>query len=212
MYRFQRGVGLASRWQRKLIYGTNHSNNAVGNMEWIEAEGMTARYVLWLAKTSLAERLNSKVAAVCGRYVPMDQYAEIATAVKSGLQSGCCFLLKNPRDISDASLWRGLFALPKYWEPPVLQCEPLWPRHQRQAYRWAASILAYSVRTALEDLHASYIPDELMPSLNRTVRSSIYENLISTPSLGWRLSKMPRAFLLANAQSRLISRLPSAVG
>lgn len=50
MYRFQRGVGLASRWQRKLIYGTNHSNNAVGNMEWIEAEGMTARYVLWLAK------------------------------------------------------------------------------------------------------------------------------------------------------------------
>jgi len=95
MYRFQRGVGLASRWQRKLIYGTNHSNNAVGNMEWIEAEGMTARYVLWLAKTRLAERLNSKVAAVCGRYVPMDQYAEIATAVKSGLQSGCCFFTQK---------------------------------------------------------------------------------------------------------------------
>ena len=85
-------------------------------------------------------------------------------------------------------------------------------RHQRQAYRWAAAILAYAVRNALEDLHTAYIPDKLMPSINRMVRNAIFEMIVDIPSLGWRLSKMPRAFLTINAKHRQIARLPNPVG
>jgi hypothetical protein len=167
-------------------------------MKWSEAEEMTPRRALQLARTRGTEILCPKIAEICIGYLPDDSHVEINAAVRSGLASGCQFLMKNPRDISDETLRRGLFALPPYWEPPVSRCEPLWPRHQRQAYRWAAAILAYAVRNALEDLHADYIPDELMPSLNRTVRNSIFELIVDIPALGWRLSKLPRAFLTIN--------------
>ena len=173
---------------------------------------MTASSVLRFARTSLAEVLNSTVTDICGDCLPLAQHKEVAWAVKSGLLSGCRFLLKNPRSISDDTMRRSLFALPSYWEPPFMHGEPAWPPHQLQAYRWAASILGYSVRNALEDLHARSIPDELMPLLNRAVRNTIFEVIVEIPSLGWRLSKTPRAFLTVNTKHRHMWRFPNPVG
>jgi hypothetical protein len=181
-------------------------------MQWIEQEGIIAISVIRLARTSLASQLTVKLAVVCGNAVPTERHREMATAVILGLETGCRFLLHTRRNVSDETLWRGLFAIPCYWEPAIAQYTPLWPRHQQQAYRWAAAILAYSVRNALEDLHAKYIPDELMPTLNRTVRNTIFELIVADPSLGWRLSRMPRAFLSLNAEQGHIARLPNPVG
>jgi hypothetical protein len=181
-------------------------------MEWVEIDGMTASGVLQLARTDLVEILSAIVSDVCSDHLPLHMHGEIAPAVKSGLLSACHFLLKHPDDIRDETLWRVLFGLPSYWEPPVARSEPPWPHHQLQAYRWTATIVAYSVRNALEGLHTKHIPDELMPSVNRAVRNSIYEVLLDAPSLGWRLSRMPRAVLCATAETGWVLRLPHAVG
>ncbi|MGV7242394.1 hypothetical protein [Caballeronia sp. M23-90] len=181
-------------------------------MEWVKPEGITAISVMRLARTSLADRLVVRLAVVCGSAVPKERHREMATAIRLGLQTGCRFLLHTRRNVSDETLWRGLFAIPCYCEPAIAQCMPLWTSHQQQAFRWAAAILAYSVRNAFEDLHAKYIPDELMPTLNRTVRNTIFELIVADPSLGWRLSRMPRAFLSLNAEQGHIARLPNPVG
>jgi hypothetical protein len=181
-------------------------------MEWVEIDGMTAKGVLQLARTDLVESLSAIVNDVCADYLPLHRHREVGPAVKSGLLSVCHFLLKNPDDIRDETLWTVLFGLPSYWEPPVSRSEPPWPHHQLQAYRWTATIVAYSVRNALEDLHTEYIPDRLMPSMNRAVRNSIYQVLLDDPSLGWRLSRMPRALLRATAETGQAIRLPDPVG
>jgi hypothetical protein len=87
-----------------------------------------------------------------------------------------------------------------------------WPYAQLLAYRWAATIFTYSIRTALDDLHTEHIPDRLMPRVNRGVRNSIYEALLDTPSLGWGLSRMPRALLYVTAETRQALRLPKSIG
>jgi hypothetical protein len=181
-------------------------------MEWSEAEDVTPRRALHVTKTRGTAILFPKIVEICTGYVPANSHVKIEAAVRSGLANGCQFLMKDPRDISDEALWRGLFALPSYWEPPVTRCELVWPHHQRQAYRWAAAILAYAIRNALEDLHTKYIPDALMPSVNRTARNTIFELIVDIPALGWRLTKMPRAFISANDHCRLLLCLPRVAG
>jgi hypothetical protein len=181
-------------------------------IEWVEIDGMTASGALQLARTDLVEILSAIVSDVYSDHLPLHMHGEIAPAVKSGPLSACHFLLKHPDDIRDENLWRVLFGLPSYWVPPVARSEPPWPNHQLQAYRWTAIIVAYSVRNALEDLYTKHIPDQLMPSVNRAVRNSIYEVLVDAPSLGWRLSRMPMALLRATAETGWALRLPHAVG
>jgi len=166
-------------------------------MEWVEADFMTARDVLQLARTDLVEILSAIVTDVCADHLPSHVHRQVAPAVKSGLLSACRFLLKNPGDIRDETLWRVLFGLPPYWEPPASRSEPAWPHHRLQAYRWTATIVAYSVRNGLEDLHTEHIPDQSMPALNRAVRDAIYDLLFRVPSLGWRLSRMHGPFSLS---------------
>jgi len=181
-------------------------------MEWVEIHGMTAKGVLQLARTDLVEILRATVTRICSDHVPLRRQAEVGTAVKTGLMNACRFLLKNPDDIRDETVWRVLFGLPPYWEPPVTGAEPPWPHHQLRAYRWTATIIAYWVRSALEDLHSECIPDRLMPALNRAVRDAIYEFLIRNPTFGWRLSRMPRAFLIVTADIAEHLQLPLSVG
>ena len=181
-------------------------------MKWVEIDGMTARGVLQLARTDLVENLSAIVTHICSDHLPSRRHAEAGTAVKTGLVNACRFLLKNPGDIRDETLWRVLFGLPSYWEPPVSRSEPPWPHHQLRAYRWTATIVAYWVRNALEDLHSEYIPDRLMPALNRAVRDAIYEFLVRNPTFGWRLSRMPRAFLTVTADIGEHLQLPRSVG
>lgn len=181
-------------------------------MEWMEFDGMTARGVLQLAKTDLVDILSAIVTSICLNYLPLGRHAEVGIAVKTALVNACRFLLKNPDDIRDETLWRVLFDLPSYWEPPVLKSEPRSPHHQLRAYRWTATIVGYWVRNALEDLHSECIPDRLMPALNRAVRDAIYEFLIQKPTFGWRLSRMPRAFLTVTADFAEHLPLPRSVG
>jgi hypothetical protein len=182
-------------------------------MEWIEARGMNAREVLKFARTDLVEKLSLVVNNDCRGCVPLEEQRKVAPAVRAGLVSACQFLLRDPEQIRDKTLWRVLFGLPQYWEPPMSRSEPPWPYAQLQAYRWAATILAYSVRNALEDLHAEHIPDRLMPTVNRAVRNSIYESLLDVPSLGWRLSRMPRAFIsVLHAEAGQHLPLPNSAG
>jgi len=181
-------------------------------MEWVESDGMTAKGVLQLAKTDLVETLSAIVTRICSNHLPLRRHAEVGIAVKTGLVNACRFLLKNPDDIRDETVCRVLFGLPPYWEPPVSRAEPPWPHHQLRAYRWTATIVAYWVRNALEDLHSECIPDRLMPALNRAVRDAIYEFLICKPTFGWRLSRMPRAFLTVMADIAGHLQLPRSVG
>jgi hypothetical protein len=181
-------------------------------MEWMEAVGMKATEVLKHARTDLVEKLSLIVKNSCAGCVPIEEQRKVAPAVRAGLVSACQFLLRNPEQIRDETLWRVLFGLPPYWEPPFSRSEPPWPLAQLQAYRWAAVILAYSVRNALEDLHAEHIPDWLMPTVNRGLRNSIYEALLNAPSLGWRLSRLPRALLSVTAETGQALRLPKSVG
>jgi hypothetical protein len=181
-------------------------------MAWMEAVGMNASEVLKLARTDLVERLTLVVKNGCAGCVPLDEQRKVAPAVRAGLVSACQFLLRDPEQIRDETLWRVLFGLPSYWEPPMSRTEPPWPYAQLQACRWAAVILAYSVRNALEDLHTAHIPDRLMPRVNQGVRNSIYDALLDAPSLGWRLSRMPRAILCVTAETGQALRLPKSVG
>jgi len=181
-------------------------------MEWVAAEDMTARRILQLAGTDLVEIVSAVVYDKCADHLPLEKLGAVAPAVKSGLVNACRFLLRNPHDIRDETLWRVLFGLPSYWEPAVSRSEPPWPHHQLQAYRWTATIVAYSVRNALEDLHTEHIPDQSMPALNRAVRNAVYDLLLRTPTLGWRLSKMPRAYLTVVAETGEFLQLPRPVG
>jgi len=83
---------------------------------------------------------------------------------------------------------------------------------RRTAGRQRFTHYAYTVRNSLEDLHAKYIPDELIPTLNRTVRNTISELLVADPALGWRLSQMLRAFLSLDPEHRQNAQLPKPVG
>jgi hypothetical protein len=180
-------------------------------MEWSDPVGMNVRGILRLAKTDMVANISPIVTAVCANCLPVKKQRRVAKAVKAGLVSGCQVLLRDPEQIRDETLLRVLFGLPPYWEPPIARPEPLWPYAQLQAYRWAAVILAYSVRNALDDLHAEHIPDWLMPTINRGLRNSIYEALLNAPSLGWRLSRLPRAFLSVTAETGQALRLPKSV-
>jgi hypothetical protein len=51
-----------------------------------------------------------------------------------------------------------------------------------------------------------------MPALNRAVRNAVYDLLLRTPTLGWRLSKMPRAYLTVAAETGEFLQLPRPVG
>jgi hypothetical protein len=181
-------------------------------MEWVEADCMTAKDVLQLAGTDLVELLSAVVNDNCADHLSLEKLGEVTPAVKSGLVSACRFLLKKPDDIHDETLWSVLFGLPSYWEPAVSTSEPPWPHQQSQAYRWTATIVAYSVRNVLEDLHTEYIPDRLMPSVNRAVRNSTYQVLLDDPALGWRQSRMPMTLLCAVAETGQATRLPNSVG
>ena len=181
-------------------------------MEWLDPCGMTVRGVLTLARTVLVPNLSHIVTNVCADCLPPKTQRRVAHAVRAGLVSACQFLLRNPEQIRDETLWNVLFGLPPYWEPPVSRSEPPWPYAQLQAYRWTATILAYSVRNALEDLHTAHIPGRLMPRVNQGVRNSIYDALVDAPSLGWRLSRMPRAILCLTAETGQALRLPKSVG
>jgi Transposase len=144
----------------------------------------------------------------------VDQPATIGALPVAGARDEGVLVAYLSRDNPDRLPKRcsEIFWIPSYWEPPVSRSEPAWPHHQLQAYRWTATNVAYSVRNALEDLHTEYFPDQLMPSMNRAVRNSIYQVLLDDPSLGWRLSRMPKALLRATAESGQDLRLPASVG
>jgi hypothetical protein len=181
-------------------------------MEWVAAESMSTRSVMRLAKTDLVEVLSAIVIQQCVDLLPSRRVGDVAPAIKSGIVSACRYLLNDPKDMRDETLWRVLFALPPYWEPPVARFEPPWPKHQLQAYRWTTAIVAYSVRNALEDLHTEHIPDSLMPALNRAVRDAIYTRMLQVPSLDWRLGRLPRALIESIAQAGQVIPLPAVVG
>jgi hypothetical protein len=120
-------------------------------MEWTEPGGMDARGVLTLARTDLVEILSPIVMNVCADHLPLHEQRKAGSAVRAGLLGARHFLLKDPENIRDETLWRVLFSLPSYWESPVSRSGPPWPHEQLQVYRWqqASSHTRYGTRSTI---------------------------------------------------------------
>jgi hypothetical protein len=45
--------------------------------------------------------------------------------------------------------------------------------------KWVSKIIALNIRNRLEDFHVAYLPDSVMPELNREIRGGIYDALVA---------------------------------
>jgi hypothetical protein len=184
----------------------------VTEMEWVEARYLSAADARRIAVAELGPSLKSVVIDTWAGDVPSSEHPTIARQVKSGVRHGCAELMREVTEQREIETLRVLFAPAPYWEPPVAETEPRWPLHQLRAFRWTAAVIAYSVRNALETLHIRYTSNESMPPLNRGIRNTVYVMLLRRPEVGWRLSRLPRAFIEEHSKSRGSIQLPRVVG
>lgn len=146
--------------------------------------------------------------------LPARAWPQAERCVARGLRSGLELLTMTTKHKLFRVAWSpiGVSALPAYWEPPRAEREPELPKHQLQAYRWTAAVAALEVRNSLEDLHSAYTRDAGMVALNRGIRDTIYQVLLSDPGLIWDLSSMPRLVLLAAHNDLPGATIPKVAG
>ncbi|KDP85185.1 hypothetical protein CF70_015100 [Cupriavidus sp. SK-3] len=130
--------------------------------------------------------------------------------VLKGLCEGLGFLL-NVADQPIAVKYHLLFDLPGSWAPPIADVDTILPLFQRQAYQWAADVVAYIVGLRLKPIHVFYgTQDATTLRLESLIRNAIYSEMLRQPAAAWRLTGYFRAAVFALMTDPVVD-LPQAV-
>jgi hypothetical protein len=184
-------------------------------LEWFRPDGFASLAATRkLLRSELLRAVTPEVFAVWGGIVPVHAHKKMSKQVQRGVKRGLTvLLLPSHTENLGLRLQFEVLSMPSYWEPPVAGCaEPEWPTNQLQAYRWAAAVIAYAIRNELEQLHADYTSDDVMPELNRRIRNATYTVLLQHPAETWRLIDFIRAALEAAALGVDKFQLPHVAG
>lgn len=184
--------------------------SAAKPLTWNEPGCINLSEIRDVLQTEVLPAVEAATLAVWREEVPVRYHGQITRQLRTGIRDGFLQLRRAPE--TEHECWYVLHCLPSYWEPPVPDVpEEGLPPYQARAYRWAVALLAYSVRNALEDLHAKFTSDARMPLLNRGIRNALYSSLLRNPAVIWRLSQLTRS-LISLVEAGEDIRVPAAAG
>jgi hypothetical protein len=170
-------------------------------LQWVVPDLLTKLDARRHVRAPLCSALSAAAEAVLIPHLPSFAHPSIARQVNKGVTAALRHLLLTTKSSEFSTYWYiAERTLPRYWEPPTAANEPPLPAHQLQALRWTASLIALEVRNRIEDLHAQFTSDSMMPALNRALRNTAYQELLAYPAAAWRLSMAPRVYLELRAR------------